>query len=238
MLTTYLTSFPSFRTPTVVAGFLDDYAFLIRGLLDFYVVSMDADALRWAKDLQTSQNRLFWDEKLGGYYYSQAMSPNVVLRLKEDHDGAEPCGNSVSLTNLLMLSAYFEDKELKSKARKCLDYFKSLSNFGYAMPEMMTGALLLEHGLDMLVVVGPDGESSKELLDVARNAYAPGLVIFHLRIEEPDSNLTRASVKSFKMINNAATAYLCHNKVCQLPITSHKLLADALGSSSRLSHSQ
>lgn len=66
---------------------MDDYAFLIKGLLDFYLATLDMDALKWAKELQDTQDRLFWDNNNGGYFYSQENSANVILRLKEDHDG-------------------------------------------------------------------------------------------------------------------------------------------------------
>jgi uncharacterized protein YyaL (SSP411 family) len=62
---------------------LDDYAFLIKGLIDYYVATLDTDALTWAKELQDTQNSLFWDEENSGYFYSEANSPNVVVRLKE-----------------------------------------------------------------------------------------------------------------------------------------------------------
>lgn len=66
-----------------IEGFLDDYAFLIRGLLDYYKSSLDMGALRWAKELQETQDKLFWDEKNGAYFFSQQDAPNVIVRLKE-----------------------------------------------------------------------------------------------------------------------------------------------------------
>lgn len=210
-----------------ISGFLDDYAFLIRGLLHYYLVSLDTSVLVWAKELQETQDRLFYDDKNGGYYYTEAGSENVIVRLKEDHDGAEPCGNSVALSNLLNLGTYFDDKNMKTKAKQTLDFFNNNENLGHAMPELMCGALLLEHGLDMLVVVGPESEASTNLLRVAQQAYVPGLVLFHQPTDQSESVL-RESVKKFKMVNNSPTVYLCHNKVCQLPITDAKKLEETL----------
>lgn len=62
---------------------MDDYAFLIKGLLDYYKSSLDTGALRWAKELQETQDKLFWDEKNGAYFFSQQDAPNVIVRLKE-----------------------------------------------------------------------------------------------------------------------------------------------------------
>ena len=66
-----------------VEGFADDYAFLIRGLLDLYETGCDQQWLEWAVRLQEKQNELFWDEKKGGYFNSTASDPNIMLRMKE-----------------------------------------------------------------------------------------------------------------------------------------------------------
>lgn len=137
-----------------IQGFLDDYAFLIKGLLDFYLATLDYDILKWAKELQDTQDQLFWDSNKGGYFYSQENSPNVIVRLKEDHDGAEPCGNSVSARNLLLISAYFSDKSYKTRSTKLLEFFSSTSPFGYALPEMFSAQIMRADSLAMMVVVG------------------------------------------------------------------------------------
>lgn len=64
-------------------GFLDDYTFLIKGLLEYYVASLNVDALNWAKELQDVQDSLFWDEENGAYYFSQANAPHLIARLKD-----------------------------------------------------------------------------------------------------------------------------------------------------------
>ena len=71
-----------------------------------------------------------------------------------DHDGAEPAGNSVSISNLVLLGAYFEDQNLKERTTAICNYFSNVSNMGYSLPEMLSSLLLIEIGLHMLVVVG------------------------------------------------------------------------------------
>jgi uncharacterized protein YyaL (SSP411 family) len=84
-----------------IEGFADDYAYLVRGLLDLYEVTFDASWLEWACKLQDKQDALFWDAEASGYFLSAAGDPSIVLRLKEDQDGVEPASNSVRSTNLL-----------------------------------------------------------------------------------------------------------------------------------------
>lgn len=81
-LVTRLTALFFFRS-VPIQGFLDDYAFLIRGLLDLYEASLDADWLQWAETLQETQDKLFWDEKNAGYFNSSAVDKTILLRGKE-----------------------------------------------------------------------------------------------------------------------------------------------------------
>lgn len=71
------------RSSSPIYGFLDDYAFLIKGLIDYYVASLDVSMLYWAKELQDLQDTYFWDSKNGGYFYSEAAQTDVVVRMKE-----------------------------------------------------------------------------------------------------------------------------------------------------------
>ncbi len=77
--------------PAEIGGFAEDYAFYIQGLLDLYEASFDVKWLRLAEQLQATQDRLFWDDKNGGYFTSTGDDPSILLRLKEDSDNAEPC---------------------------------------------------------------------------------------------------------------------------------------------------
>jgi len=210
-----------------ISGFLDDYAFLIKGLLDYYLATMDKSALLWAKELQSTQDKLFWDTKNHGYFYSKADAANVIIRLKEDHDGAEPCGNSVAAANLLLLSEYFDDNSFKTTAKKLFRFFSGTNPFGYALPEMMSSLLLFDSGLTTVTVVGPDTAETMKLLDAARDFYVPGLVIIHL-VPGSEHLLTKQSSSEYQMVDDRATAYLCNRGTCEPPITSAEKLCEKL----------
>jgi uncharacterized protein YyaL (SSP411 family) len=89
---------------------------------------------------------------------------------------------------------------------------------GYALPELLSSLILEDNGLHMLVVVGPDNEKTRQLIDVASDYYVPGLLIIPLFVDRPHE-LTRKSASHFKMIRDLPTAYCCHNKRCTLPVT-------------------
>lgn len=78
-----MATFNFFFSSTPIIGFLDDYAFLIRGLLDLYESSLDADWLQWAEQLQEQQDNLFWDSKGFGYFTSPEGDSSILIRGKE-----------------------------------------------------------------------------------------------------------------------------------------------------------
>lgn len=82
-------------------GFAEDYAFLIQGLLDLYEVTLEQSWLHWAQELQEKMNNLFWDDQRGGYFSSATGDPHLLMRMKEEYDGAEPSANSIAALNHL-----------------------------------------------------------------------------------------------------------------------------------------
>lgn len=204
-------------------GFLDDYAFLIRGLLDFYVATLDIDALKFAKELQDRQDALFWDNENGGYFYTEANAPNVIVRLKEDHDGAEPCGNSVAALNLTLLEQYFEEDSYRHKLEKLYKFFADVSPFGYVLPEMMSALMTGDDGPPLFIVVGEDAATVRTMVDIARDYYIPGLLVVHVDPTKPE-NVTRKVALEQKTIEGKVTAYVCQRQVCKLPMTAPEQL--------------
>jgi uncharacterized protein YyaL (SSP411 family) len=85
---------------SAVEGFADDYAFTIQGLLDLYEASFNVEWLKFAIELQTTLDRLFFDVENGGYFSGTGNDPSILLRMKEDNDGAEPAASSVAALNL------------------------------------------------------------------------------------------------------------------------------------------
>jgi uncharacterized protein YyaL (SSP411 family) len=113
-----------------IEGFADDYAFMIQGLLDLYEASFDVEWLKFAVELQETQDRLFLDEKNGGYFSTSGEDKSVFLRMKDDNDGAEPAASSVAALNLLRLVQFRDDKQRSERARKTIDAFATtLSHF-------------------------------------------------------------------------------------------------------------
>jgi uncharacterized protein YyaL (SSP411 family) len=138
-----------------IRGFSDDYAFLIQGLLDLYEASADESWLKWATELQSKMDELFWDPEEGGYFTGEKSDTDVLLRLKDDHDGAEPTPTSVALSNLLRLDgmvppngdAVGVESEYKLKAEKILLANRvTLERIPRSVPFMVAGCAIYLKG--------------------------------------------------------------------------------------------
>ncbi|CAG0902761.1 unnamed protein product [Darwinula stevensoni] len=162
-----------------IEGFLDDYTFVVRAALDAYQACYDPQWLEWADLLQKKQDELFWDEKESGYFSTTALDPSILLRLKDDQDGAEPSANSVSVRNLLRLSSSFDRPDYLMKAREILKLFSErLLKVPMALPEMAAGlAMYIQSPTQILIVGKPEQEDTREMLRAVNLQLLPNSVI-------------------------------------------------------------
>ena len=109
-----------------IPGFLDDYAFLIWGLLELYEATFSNEYLQKALDLNKVLFLDFWDEKNGGFYFTSANNEQLLIRQKEVYDGAIPSGNSVAFCNLLKLADFTGNKQFKQRAYQLLKAFSPM----------------------------------------------------------------------------------------------------------------
>ena len=77
-------------------GYLEDYAFLVWGLLELYEATFEIDYFEEAVIINNDMIELFWDEKEGGFFYSGKGNETLIAQRKEVYDGALPSGNSVA----------------------------------------------------------------------------------------------------------------------------------------------
>src|SRR5664280_1321534 len=108
-----------------IPGFLDDYAMFVQGLLDLYEAQFDRRHLELAVRLTEKQQELFEDTASGAFFSSAADDHRLVLRVKEDYDGAEPSGNSVAVMNLVRLARMTNRADFRESAQRTLAAFAS-----------------------------------------------------------------------------------------------------------------
>ncbi len=143
---------------SAVEGFATDYAFLIQGLLDLYETSFDVSRLEWALQLQARQDELFRDAKAGGYFTTSGADANVLLRMKEADDMAEPSANSVSALNLLRVGYLLDDKAARARAEETLRAFaQQLESAPSSMPKMLVALGWARAKPKQIVLAGQPG---------------------------------------------------------------------------------
>jgi uncharacterized protein YyaL (SSP411 family) len=209
--------------PAEIGGFAEDYAFYIQGLLDLYEARFDVKWLRLAEQLQTTQDRLFWDDRGGGYFTSSGQDASVLIRMKEDNDNAEPAPSSIAALNLLRLAQIRDSKSWRERAEKTTAAFAgSLEHFPSAMPQMLVAFDFSLTKPKQIVIAGPrEGLDTRDLLDEVHRHYLPQTVVLLADGGEGQKYLGEKleELKSMRPIDGKAAAYVCENFTCKTPVT-------------------
>lgn len=150
--------------PGDAPAFADDYAFLISGLIDLYEATFNDTYLSWADSLQQSQIRLFWDKERLGFFSTPENQTDLIMRLKDGMDNAEPGTNGVSARNLDRLAALLEDSTYTQKARDTASAFEAeIMQHPFLFPSMMDAVVVGKLGIRHTVITG-EGERVDEWL--------------------------------------------------------------------------
>lgn len=203
-------------------GFAEDYAYLVQGLLDLYEAAFQIRWLQWAVTLQATMDREFWDEAAGGYFNSRADDASLVLRLKEDYDGAEPTPSSVAALNLLRLEAMVGGDSYRPLALRTIEAFRSQwSRSPQALPQMLCAIeLALEPPRHVVLAGDPAATDFQSLAVVLHETLGPRRSL--LAVEGGEGQAWLAARQPWLMamqpIGGQATAYVCERFACQAPV--------------------
>lgn len=190
-----------------IGGFLDDYAALAQACVDVYEATFDPAHLAFGKALALSMLELFEDKQNGGFYSTSDDSDELVLRLKEDYDGAEPAGNSVAAGALLRLAEYWGLEPLKEAAGDTLAAFGSrINQQGVTIPKMLCAVLESQAPKSEVKFTG----DAEPLIHEFRKHFRPFTTVHWDKAGE-------------------ATAMVCEDFVCQPPVASAAELVKVLG---------
>ena len=212
-----------------VDAYAEDYAYLVFGLLELFQADGDPTWLEWAMTLQTRQDELFWDANDGGWFSTTGKDESVLLRLKEDYDGAEPAASSVSVMNLLTLSHLVDS--FSEKIEPTLGIFSSrVSQSGRVVPMLLAALSAYHAGTPQLVIVGdPAAQDTNSLYEVVRHRYRPTTIVVPVVPQSLDKTAALLPwIARMKMVDGRATAYLCRDFTCESPTTEAGELARLL----------
>jgi hypothetical protein len=213
-------------------AYLDDYAFLIAGLLDLYEATGEADWLQAASELDVVLQEHYEDTGGGGYFMTSDDHEGLLAREKPAHDGAEPSGNSVQVMNLLRLHGLTTSDVYRERAESTLAAFGTrLEKAPGALAEML---MALDYHLDVakeIVIVSPGGrEAAAPLLRALRTSFVPNAVLVWSDSDaHPEALLELVPALDGKIARDGrATAYVCERWVCERPTTDPEVFAELL----------
>ncbi len=218
---------------SLITGFLDDYAFLIWGLLELYEASLDARFLKEALELNDLLLKHFWDGKEGGFYFTPDDGETLLLRQKEVYDGAIPSGNSVEMLNLLRLGRMTSNPALEEKAAQAGRIFsKKVESSPSAFTQMMAA---VDFGVgpsyEVVIVGHSDKKDTKAMLKTLQAEFIPNKVLLFIPEDKDPSVIFRIAPFTARMtsLHNKATAYVCQNFTCQKPTTDMDTMLQSIG---------
>ena len=214
-----------------IPGFLDDYAFFTQALLDLYETGFELRDLELAIRLTEKMVELFEDTGHGAFYSTAAGDPTLVMRIKEDYDGAEPSGNSLAVLNLLRLAQMTDRPDFRASAARALEAFGSrMVAAPVGVPQMLVGYEFSISKPKQIVLVGErDAPDTRRLLAALDSRFVPDRIVLLVNRESRQA-LARylPTIADMTAIGGQATAYVCEDYACKLPTTDAAAFAQLL----------
>ena len=204
-----------------IKGFVDDYSFLIWALIELYEATLDIKYLTNAIDWSEKQIESFWDKEIGGFYFTNEVSEDLITRQKEIYDGALPSGNSVAMLNLLRLFQITGDSKYEVKADEISRVFAESVKINPSAHSYLMIAVDFAVGPTFSVIIsGDSGEMDTiKMLNSIRNEFLPNKTLLHRATEQDPPSIDKFAryAEFFDKYLNKATAYVCVNKTCKPP---------------------
>ncbi|MCI5224146.1 MAG: thioredoxin domain-containing protein, partial [Candidatus Electrothrix sp. AR4] len=209
---------------------------VVAGLIELYRTVQEPKWLRWAQELTTTQIDLFWDEKTGGFFESLP-DPLVAVRLRNDHDGAEPAANSVAAENLIRLGRLTDNNEWLQLADKTINSFDAqLDKYPQALPCLLNARQeLLATPHQVVIAGGREAEDTHKMLSAVFRSWHPDRILL-LADEGENQQLLETFfpfIKEMTIQDKQSTAYICRDFTCQAPVVAPDELVESLKSQKR-----
>ncbi|MCP5063323.1 MAG: thioredoxin domain-containing protein [Ignavibacteriae bacterium] len=203
---------------------IDDYSFIIWGLLELYESTFEISHLEKAIDLTEVLLADFWDKKNNsGFYFTGEGGKELIARPKEFYDGAIPSGNSVMYSNLLRL----EKLTAQSKYDKFADnlglaFKKSIVQNPTSSSQFLDGLTFsFSQSYEVIIVGDAEDPKTKEMVEVINSKYIPNKVVILIDMQTDRTQLTNLApyTENYISMDGKPTAYVCKNHACNLPTT-------------------
>jgi hypothetical protein len=215
-----------------ISGFLEDYAFLVWGLIELYEATFRVRYLEEAIHLNQLMIELFGDKERGGFFFSGKDNESLITRQKELYDGATPSGNSVAALNLLRLARMTGKMDLEKEVEGLQRAFSStVAEAPMAFTQFLNFLdFYLGPSQEIVLVGNPDWETSRAMTAAIQRKFLPNKVLLFRPEDDTGKKLADLCpfVEGMKSQDRKATAYLCEGFACKTPLTDLAALQGAL----------
>ena len=217
-----------------ILAFVDDYAFLIWGLINLYEASFETIYLENAIKLMEEQLNLFWDSSIGAFFFTAEDAESLIARQKETYDGAIPSGNSVSMLNLLRLAQLTGNDDFEKRADSLGKVFAENIRSSPVAHTLMMVAVDYAVGPTYSLVIAGDSEKedTTAMLNEVRKQFLPNKALIFRPTEKVNPEIDKFSnfIQFFDKYEGKATAFVCINKTCKAPTNDIKLAIENIRS--------
>ena len=213
-------------------GYLDDYAFLVWGLIELYEATFDVSYLEEAVSLNEEMIDVFWDKKSGGLFFTGRGNESLITQNKEIYDGALPSGNSVAALNFLCLGRMTGNISLEKKYEQLIRYFSGqIAKHPMAYTQLLAALDFMVGPSKEIVITGDRTlNSTQAMIAAVHRRFLPNKVLLFRPQGLEGKRLVSLSpfIEPMAPMNQQPTVFLCEQYTCQTPITDVDQLNSAL----------
>jgi len=209
---------------------LDEYAFLIKGLIALFEVDQGTEWLEWALSMSNILHEHFKATD-GAFYQTDEKEKNVIIRKTHFSDGAEPSGNAIHCENLLRLYQLTQNSDFLNQGE---DIFKAVKKFldnyapGYCYHIMNLNRYFDKHAPTFVIALNDKEDFKRELRRAIYSNFIPHKAVIWRHMGDENIVKILPFLKDQGPLTGLTTLYVCHEGVCQKPITDFSEMLDAI----------
>lgn len=207
---------------------LEDYTFMIWGLLDTYEATFEVRYLEKAIGLQGMMDEFFWDEQEGGYFTIADDAEQLIVRAKKLYGGAIPSGNAAAIGNLLRLHRMTGQPHYATRGDELVRAFSAELGQNSMVYPLALVWLDFQFGPSREIVIS--GDQADSMIAALRKPYLPNKVILHRTGDNAEALAKLAPYTETQIsVDGKATAYVCESFACKMPTTGISVMLKNLG---------
>jgi uncharacterized protein len=202
-----------------IAGFLEDYAFLIDGLVELYRATFEVQWLEWAIELADVTEAEFYEAGSNAFYDTASSAEALVSRPRDAYDSATPSGNSVICEAFLELAELTGREDLRSIAVGVLESYASVAAeqpHGFSRL-LLAVDLAVGPTAEVAIIGDPQADDTRAMVDSLRKHFLPRVAIAQASESNERARSLLPLLKDRGTQDGRATAYVCVGYSCQLP---------------------